>query len=278
MASIAATNAVLLKVLNRHLKNEPHEHEEITVNEAKHEIVSSDLDFLVKDTASSLVAARVILTLRDLSHPNGEGGQPTTQLAAHITTTTSLDPSPSTSVILEDASQANGEAPPATAPHRASTIPTHPPTGSSSTNPSRRPLADTYKEYISTFMADPPATALASLPRFLHQPVTHNRRAIGVEEYHGLIQEARRGIPDIACEIVDLIADEERQVVAARLEFRGTLVRPFAGAEPPAGGEGLPVRIGEIVFYWFDGGKLREVVSLVDLKGLRDQAQNQARA
>lgn len=273
MASVAATNAVLLKVLNRHLKGEPHEHEEITIDEAKHEIVSSDLDFLVRNTSSSLLAARVILTLRDISQPNGEGSQPTTKLAAHITTTTNPDPSsPSTSVILEDTSQPNGEASPVTAaPHRASTIPTHPPTGSSTINSSRRPLADTYREYISTFMADPPATAVASLPRFLHQPVTHNQRALGVEEYHGLIQEARGSMPDIGCEIVDLIADEERQVVAARLEFRGTLVRPFAGAQPPAGG-GLPVRIGEIVFYWFDEGKLREVVSLVDTKGLKDQA------
>lgn len=276
MASVAALNGVILKVLNRHLKSEPHEHKEITINEAKHEIVSSDLDFLVRDTSSSLLAARVILTLRELSHSNGEGGQPTTKLAAHITTTANPDPSsPSTLVLLDEESQANGEDYAATAPHRASTIPTHPPTGSSRINSSRRPLADTYREYISTFMADPPATALASLPRFLHQPVTHNRRAIGVEEYHGLIQEARGAIPDIGCEIVDLIADEERQVVAARLEFRGTLVRPFAGAQPPAGG-GLPVRIGEIVFYWFDGGKLREVVSLVDLKGLKDQAQAQS--
>lgn len=278
MTSTAATKAVLLKVLIRHLKGESHEHEEITIDEAKYEIVSSDLDFLVKDTSSSLLTARVILTLRDLSRPNGEGVQSTTELAVHITTTTSPDASsPSTSVILEDASQANGEAPPATPPHRASTIPTHPLTDKS-TNSSRRPLADTYREYISTFMSDPPATALASLPQFLHQPVTHNRRAIGVEEYHSLIQEARRGIPDIACEIVDLIADEERQVVAARLEFRGTLVRPFAGAEPPPAGGGLPVRIGEIVFYWFDEGRLREVVSLVDTKGLRDLAQNQAQA
>ncbi|POS76456.1 hypothetical protein DHEL01_v205143 [Diaporthe helianthi] len=42
MASDAATNAVILEVLNRHLKNEPHEREEITINEAKHEIISSD--------------------------------------------------------------------------------------------------------------------------------------------------------------------------------------------------------------------------------------------
>ncbi|KKY39784.1 putativelike polyketide cyclase [Diaporthe ampelina] len=271
MASEAAINAVVLEVLDRHLRNEPHERTEITINKAKHEIVSSALDFLVKDTASPLLAARVILTVRDTSRSNGAGDQPTTELAAHITASTNPDTSSpsSISVILDDIHHAHGGPPPAAAaatPQRASAIPTHPGTGTST----KRPLAETYREYISTFMADP-ATAAASLPRFLHQPVTHNTRALSVPEYHGLGQVVRGSIPDLGCEVVGLIADEERQVVAARLEFAGTLVRPFAGAQPPAGG-GRAVRIGEIVFYWFDGGRIREVVSLVDMKGLQAQS------
>lgn len=279
MALQKASNAAVLEVLIRHLENRPHEHAEITIDEAKHEIVDSTVDFLVKDTASSLVAARVILTIRDISRPDGAINLPTTELAAHITTTTSPDASSSSSssVILDETYQAHGGPSPAAAaaapapPHRASTIPTHPDTSSDSTRTTRRPLAETYREYISTFMADPP-TAAANLPRFLHQPVTHNTRALGVTEYHGLGQVVRGSVPDIGCEIVDLVADEGRQVVAARLEFAGTLVRPFAGVQPPPEGGGRAVRIGEIVFYWFDGGKIREVVSLVDMKGLRGRS------
>lgn len=114
-------------------------------------------------------------------------------------------------------------------------------------------------------MADP-TTATSKLPSFLHQPVTHNTHALNTREYHNLGQAVRDAIPDLGCEIVDLIADEGRQVVAARLEFSGTLVKPFAGVKPPAGGR--KVQIPEIVFYWFDGGRIREVVSLVDMKGL----------
>lgn len=263
MASDSANNTVLLELLRRHLETRPHKNAEITINEAKHEIVSSALDFLVKDASSSLVAARVILTVRDVSHSDGARDQPTTELAVHLMTT-AIDFSPSSSlVILDEIPKANGGSSPATAsPHRASTIPTHPDTSS---NPTKRPLAETYKEYIPTFMADPP-TATANLPNFLHQPVTHNTHALNIREYHNLGQAVRDAIPNLGCEIVDLIADEGRQVVAARLEFAGTLVKPFAGAQPPAGGR--KVKIPEIVFYWFDRGRIREVVSLVDMNGL----------
>ncbi|KAK7703461.1 hypothetical protein SLS64_009131 [Diaporthe eres] len=265
MASNAANSTVLLELLDRHLGNQPHENAEITINEAKHEIVSSTLDLLVKDPASSLMAARVILTVRDVSRQEGVRHQPTTELAAHITTRTGPDRTSSSSslVILDEKPQAqDGPSPAPASSHRASTIPTHPLTGNSETI-TKRPLAETYKEYIQTFMADA-TTATARLPHFLHQPVTHNTHPLTITEYHNLGQVVRDAIPDLGCEIVDLIADEERQVVAARLEFAGTLVRPFAGApQPPAGGRA--VKIGEVVFYWFDGGRIREVVSLVDM-------------
>lgn len=272
MSSNAPNSTVLLEQLDRHLENKPHEHAGITINEAKHEIVSSTLDFLVKDTASSLLAARLILTLRDISNSDGIRDQPTTELAAHITTRTSPDRTPSSPslVILDEKPQAqDGPSPAAAAPpHRASTIPTHPLTASdnTSTTTSKRPLAETYREYIQTFMADAPR-ATANLPHFLHQPVTHNTHHLTVSEYHNLGQVVRDAVPDLGCEIVDLIADEGRQVIAARLEFTGTLVKPFAGAQPPAGGGGRVVSIGEVVFYWFDGGRIREVVSLVDMGG-----------
>lgn len=263
MASNSSENTVLLGLLHRHLENKPHENAEITINTAKYEILSSTPDFLVKDASSSLIAARVILTIRDVSHPDEAKDRPTAELAVHLMTTATDFSLSSSLVILDEIPKANGGSSPATAPpHRASTIPTHPRTH---TNPSGRPLAEIYREYIPTFMTDP-STATANLPDFLHQPVTHNTQALNIREYHNLGQDVRDAIPDLGCEIVELIADEGRQVVAARLQFSGTLVRPFAGVQPPAGGR--RVKIPEIVFYWFDGGKIREVVSLVDMEGL----------
>ncbi|KAL1877956.1 hypothetical protein Daus18300_002310 [Diaporthe australafricana] len=251
MTSATDANTVLLELLEQHIKNKPHEHTEITINEAKHTIVSFAVDLLVKDTASSLLAARVILTVRDVPNPDAPRDQPTIDLAAHITT----NPDLSASTVILEAPQAGTPAP---APRRTSTIPTHPATHPAGT----KALAETYRDYISTFMADP-ATAAAGLPRFLHQPVTHNTRSLTIPAYHNLLQDVRAAVPDIACEIVELVAAEDRQIVAARLEFVGTPVREFAGAQP----DGWAVRIGEIVFYWFDEGRIREVVSLLDFKG-----------
>jgi predicted ester cyclase len=266
MASNAATNAVLLEVLNRHLENKPHEHAEITIEDVTHEIVRSELDFLVRDASSPLIVARVILTLRNISSPGGEEDQPTTELAAHVTTTPDPSSSSSTSIILDEPSQANSGG-----AHRASTIPTHPRPPSFSTRYTPQPLAETYKAYIKTFMANP-ATPTA-LSYFLRHPVTHNTRPLSAPEYQALIQEVRAAaIPDIRCEVLGLVVDEGRQVVAARLQFAGTMVGSFrSGVAPPVGGGGRPVKIPEIVFYWFDRGRIREVVSLVDMKGLGAQ-------
>lgn len=276
MAFKLATNTTLLQVLDRHLKNRPHEPAEITINGAKHEIASSVLDLLVEGAASGLLAARLILTLRDVSRPHGADakGQPTTEVAAHVMTSTSPGQPPSSSstlVIIGETPQAQDGLPPPS-PQRASAVPTHPVAGTG-TATKRAPLAETYSQYIKAFMADE-AEALApdtGLPRFLHQPVCHNGRPFNLDEYHNLGRAARHAIPDIQCEVVGLAADEERQIVAARLEFAGTMVRPFAGVpapQPEEGKGGRPVRIGEIVFYWFDGGRIREVVSMVDLGGL----------
>ncbi|KAG8157411.1 hypothetical protein KVR01_012795 [Diaporthe batatas] len=258
----AATTAAILKALSRHLRGEEHERAEITINEARHEILASELDLLVRDPESPLVAARLILTLRDIT----PSPKPPTELAAHIFTTTTsaagADPS-STSVILDDthggASQSQSQPQPQTPPppHRTSTIPTHP-----HPHPS---LKQTYKTYLKTFMS-PPTTALPALPAFLHQPtVTHNRRPLGIPAYHGLGQAVRAAVPDVDVEVEGLLADGARGLVAARLRFRGTLA---AAAAPAGGGGGGRVDIGEIVFYWFEGGRIREVVSLVDFGGV----------
>ncbi|KAK2598756.1 hypothetical protein N8I77_012144 [Diaporthe amygdali] len=245
MASNTGTNAVLLDMFKRHIKNEPQEHRDVNINGSKHKIVNFEVDLLVKDTTSPLLLARVIFTVHGKSNPVAPEDQTIIDLAAHITTNPDV---PSSSLVILEIPQDHQPAP---LPRRASTVPTHPNTGSSALTP----LAETYRAYLDTFMADP-ATGEAQLPRFLHQPVTHNGRELSVPAYHSLGHDVRVLIPDLGCEIVDLVADEERQVVAARLEFKGTPLLPRP--------DGQEVRIGEIVFYWFDGGRIREVLSLVD--------------
>lgn len=114
-----------------------------------------------------------------------------------------------------------------------------------------------------------------TLPRFCHATVTHNTVPRTLAEYQSLMEDAQAAIPDITFVISDLITDEDRQMVAARLEFTGTPVKAFAGVVPPAEeeleGRRREVRFSEVVFYWFQEGKIREVVSLVDLETYRKQ-------
>lgn len=81
-------------------------------------------------------------------------------------------------------------------------------------------------------------------------------------------QEAVSGLTFTVAE-EDLVIDEARQMVAARIRFRGKARRAWGGVVPK--GNGVDVDFGEVVFYWFQEGKIREVVSLVDMEAYRAQ-------
>lgn len=158
-------------------------------------------------------------------------------------------------------------------PQRASRISTSQPAPSSSS------LATIYRDYIAAINARHMAE---SLPRFCHPIVIHNDRALALDKYRQLMEDAQEAIPDIKFVISDLLVDEARGMVCARLEFRGTPMGEFAGVRPPVtrgtrvpGGQGdaeaRKVKFSEIVFYWFEREKIREVVSVVDVDAYRTQ-------
>ncbi|KAJ2974856.1 hypothetical protein NUW58_g8525 [Xylaria curta] len=104
---------------------------------------------------------------------------------------------------------------------------------------STRELEDTYRAYIGCINAQ---TMAMELSRFCHSHVTHNATRLSLDEYRGLIQEAFTAVPDIVFGIDTVIADEEAQRVAVRLEFTGTPTGRLAGAEPTG-------RSGELLRY-----------------------------
>ncbi|TGJ83546.1 hypothetical protein E0Z10_g5199 [Xylaria hypoxylon] len=129
---------------------------------------------------------------------------------------------------------------------------------------STRELEDTYRSYIGCINAQTMAT---ELPHFCHPHVIHNARRFSLEEYRLLIQEAFTAVPDIIFGVDTVVADEKAQRVAVRLEFTGTPTGKLSGAEPT----GRSVRFYEYVTYFFRGGKIDRVLSIVDWKLYRQQ-------
>lgn len=121
-----------------------------------------------------------------------------------------------------------------------------------------------YRDYISCINAQ---TMTSNLDRFCHPVVTHNGIRLPIDEYRGLMEDSQEAISGLTFNIHTTIVNQKTQQLAARIEFTGTPAREWAGAKP----NGKPVEFSEHVFYWLDDGKIKEVVSLVDLKAYREQ-------
>lgn len=128
-------------------------------------------------------------------------------------------------------------------------------------------LKTKYKAYIDAING---RNMSQTLPAFCHDVVIHNGQSLPLVEYRKLMENAQAVIPDLEFGVTSSIVDFDKQVLAARLDFRGTPVGEFAGATPLEGVE-KEVRFSEVVFYWFCDGKIAQVVSLVDLVDYRKQ-------
>ncbi|KAI0138504.1 SnoaL-domain-containing protein [Hypoxylon sp. NC0597] len=149
--------------------------------------------------------------------------------------------------------------------YKADLIGNDPPPGASSgAKLSAGELEAKYRAYISCINAQ---TMETDLHRFCHPEVVHNTKTLTIDEYRLLIQEAFTAIPDITFDLHTVIADDEAQRVAARIEFTGTPVGILAGAKP----NGRGVNFCEHVTYRFEHGKIARVWSIVDWASYRAQ-------
>ncbi|KAL2138746.1 hypothetical protein VTI28DRAFT_6305 [Corynascus sepedonium] len=126
-------------------------------------------------------------------------------------------------------------------------------------------LRQFYADYIACINSGKMAEGLH---RFCSSSgVVWNGTRFTVEQYGDMIQSSLDAISGLFFDIHTLVVDESRQQIAARLEFTGTPVKPFAGGVP----NGRSVAFAEHVFYWLDGGKISDVLTIVDWEDYRSQ-------
>lgn len=82
-----------------------------------------------------------------------------------------------------------------------------------------------------------------------------------------LMGNAFDAIPDLQFTARTVLVDEEKQQIAAQIDFTGTPVKPFGGGMP----NGRPVAFTEHAFYWLEQGKISDVLTVVDLESYRVQ-------
>ncbi|KAK7447228.1 hypothetical protein CaCOL14_011628 [Colletotrichum acutatum] len=99
-----------------------------------------------------------------------------------------------------------------------------------------------YQEYIKSINEK---TMTRDFAQFCQPELIHNDRKLSIAEYIPLISESQDAIDDLYFDIDMLIADEETQQIAARLEFTGTPIKEWGGAKP----NGNKVEFHEHVIY-----------------------------
>lgn len=273
----------------------------ITVSGAAYHVTSAEVDLVLsqrQDDGDETQAARLILSVRPAQEDAPATIITSIQVAAHVLVRrhrARASRPPEVELILDsDALVAQRDNPmaaaAAAAPQRASLIsmpghheqpgarsPSPPEAAAAAKQEQQQPspppsLPAIYRAYIAAINA---RSMAQSLPRFCLPTVAHNGRALALAEYRRLMEDAQAAIPDITFGVSDLLVDEGRGLVGARLEFQGTPAGEFAGVRPPVskrdGDGGREVSFSEIVFYWFECGRIREVISLVDMAAYRVQ-------
>ncbi|KAJ3493198.1 hypothetical protein NLG97_g4884 [Lecanicillium saksenae] len=119
-----------------------------------------------------------------------------------------------------------------------------------------------YTEYIDSINA---LTMRDHFDTQCQDVICHNYHRYNRDEYRGMIESSFREISGLRFTIERLIVSKESQQVAARLGFTGVPTKEFRGI-PPTGGS---VKFSEHAFYQLEGGRIKQVWSLLDLDAYR---------
>ena len=103
------------------------------------------------------------------------------------------------------------------------------------------------------------------LPAFVAEELVYNDAPISGGQYRDMLEDDVRRIPDLFFDVRHLVVAGDQ--VACRLRFECTPVEAFQGFQPT----GHPVVFAEHVFYRFEGDRIVQVWSLLDVAALQRQ-------
>lgn len=122
-------------------------------------------------------------------------------------------------------------------------------------------LEQRYRDYLAVL----DERRFDDLSAFVADVVVHDDVTMSGQQYREAREDEVRRIPDLSFQVLHVLVAGD--LVAARLRFDCTPVLAFRGREP----SGSPVAFTEHVFYRFEGGRIAQVWSLLDVDALHRQ-------
>ncbi|KAF5002458.1 hypothetical protein FDECE_10617 [Fusarium decemcellulare] len=133
-----------------------------------------------------------------------------------------------------------------------------------SQTPASLDLKAHYQDYISTINA---GTMGLHHEKFLQSAMKHNNRAGQVSDFMNWMSSTRQAIQSLHYDIKDLLVDSQSGQIAACVEITGLPVETWLGMEP----NGKSIRFQEHAMYWLDKGRIKSLLTVLDLDSARKQ-------
>ncbi|KZV65286.1 SnoaL-domain-containing protein [Peniophora sp. CONT] len=124
--------------------------------------------------------------------------------------------------------------------------------GDLSPTPDQRAREAHYRRYISHINE-----RKLDLAEFVADEMVHNNRHMTRKEFESMLAEDVAAFPDLYFDLHMVLVTGDR--VASRILFKATQVKEWRGKKP----DGKTVAFEELVFYRFEGDKIKEVWSIV---------------
>lgn len=128
--------------------------------------------------------------------------------------------------------------------------------------PSGSDILATFKSYVDTLNKK---TTAEDFPKYFHDHVSFNNIDIELEKFREIIDSSSEFIEGLKFTLAETVVNEEKQQIGARILYAGKPVKEFKGVEPT----GKSVEFSEHCFYQFDDGKIKQMVTLLDMEVFR---------
>lgn len=135
-------------------------------------------------------------------------------------------------------------------------------------------ITSQFAGYMKTLQA----AAFDELDAYFNEEVTQGGNDFYLSNFTAILASSREAMPDLQLQADWVVADEEKQQLAAYVTFNGTLTTQWDVITwAVVGPSNVTINFQEYVLYWFENGKIRRVINTLDSASFYDDEETVTR-